>query len=279
MTSRAARRRVRPGTATRSPAVGAGATQPRFLDLRTALPSLTRINVGSAGHQPLRASRRTSAAGPTPGGSVASTPPARRPTGLRPPPLRWRSRPLSGHRSSPPATSRAVAALKSDQVALERGPPRDGSASTCALAKLTSAALSDPACSASSRSRSPSSRAAPPEKDRESVQAAQFGKSIVPGLGPHRVIGEVVPGQVELASDEIHDGRRHELARSQQTAPVAEHAQLQRPRANRADHAVTERRAPVDSEADSPTAAAVGRAGPRAQGAALRRGRGRRDAL
>ena len=62
----------------------------------------------------------------------------------------------------------------------------------------------------------------------ESVQAAQFGKMLVPGLGPHRVVGEFVPIQVELASDEIHDGRRNELARSQQAARVAEHTQLQR---------------------------------------------------
>ena len=62
----------------------------------------------------------------------------------------------------------------------------------------------------------------------ESVQAPQLGKMLVPGLGPHRVVGEVVPVQVELASDEIHDGRRHELARSQQATRVAEHAQLQR---------------------------------------------------
>ena len=53
----------------------------------------------------------------------------------------------------------------------------------------------------------------------ESVQAAQFGKMLVSGLGPHRVVGEFVPIQVELASDEIHDGRRNELARSQQAAP------------------------------------------------------------
>ena len=45
------------------------------------------------------------------------------------------------------------------------------------------------------------------------------------GLGRRRVVGEVVTVQVEveLASDEIHDGRRHELARSQQAARVAEH--------------------------------------------------------
>ena len=62
----------------------------------------------------------------------------------------------------------------------------------------------------------------------ESVQAAQFGKMLVPCLGPHRVVGEFVPIQVELASDEIHDGRRNELTRSKQAARVAEHAQLQR---------------------------------------------------
>ena len=62
----------------------------------------------------------------------------------------------------------------------------------------------------------------------ESEQAPQLGQMLVPGLGPHRVVGEVVCVQVELASDEIHDGRRDELARSQQAARVAEHAQLQR---------------------------------------------------
>ena len=36
----------------------------------------------------------------------------------------------------------------------------------------------------------------------ESVQPAQVGKMLVPGLGPHRVVGEFVPVQVELASDE-----------------------------------------------------------------------------
>ena len=51
---------------------------------------------------------------------------------------------------------------------------------------------------------------------------------LVPGLGAHRVVGELVPVQVELAADETHYGRRHELARSQQSARVAEHAQLQR---------------------------------------------------
>ena len=50
----------------------------------------------------------------------------------------------------------------------------------------------------------------------EAVQAAQLGKMLVPGLGPDRVVGELVPVQVELASG------------SQQAARVAEHAQLQR---------------------------------------------------
>ena len=68
----------------------------------------------------------------------------------------------------------------------------------------------------------------PAREGPESVQGAQFGKMLVPGLGPHRVVGELVPNQVELASDEIHDGRRNELARSQQAARIAEHAQLQR---------------------------------------------------
>ena len=51
---------------------------------------------------------------------------------------------------------------------------------------------------------------------------------LVPGLGPHRLVGELVPVQIELAADEIHDRRRNELPRSQQAARVAEHAQLQR---------------------------------------------------
>ena len=50
---------------------------------------------------------------------------------------------------------------------------------------------------------------------------------LVPGLGPHRVVGQFVPVEVELAADEIHHRRRNELARSQQAARVAEHAQLQ----------------------------------------------------
>ena len=50
----------------------------------------------------------------------------------------------------------------------------------------------------------------------ESVQPAQLGKMLVPGLGPHRVVGQFVPVHVELATDEIHDRRRSELARSQQ---------------------------------------------------------------
>ena len=51
-------------------------------------------------------------------------------------------------------------------------------------------------------------------KGAESVQPAQVGKMLVAGLGPHRVIGEFVPVQVELASDEIHDGRGNELSAS-----------------------------------------------------------------
>ena len=62
----------------------------------------------------------------------------------------------------------------------------------------------------------------------ESVQVAQLSKMLVPGLGPHRVVGELIPVQIDLASDEIHDGRRNELGRNQQAARVAEHAQLQR---------------------------------------------------
>ena len=56
----------------------------------------------------------------------------------------------------------------------------------------------------------------------ESVQTAQLGQMLVPGLGLHRVVGELVPVEVELAADETHDGRWHELARSQQAAGVAE---------------------------------------------------------
>ena len=62
----------------------------------------------------------------------------------------------------------------------------------------------------------------------EPVQPAQLGEMLMPGLGSHRVVGEVVPGQVELATDEIYDGRRNELARGQQAARVAERAELQR---------------------------------------------------
>ena len=58
----------------------------------------------------------------------------------------------------------------------------------------------------------------------ESVQPAQLGKMLVPGLGAHRVVGELVPVQIELAADELHDRRRNELPRSQQAARVAEHA-------------------------------------------------------
>ena len=52
----------------------------------------------------------------------------------------------------------------------------------------------------------------------ESVKAAQLGKMLVPGCGSNRVVGEVVPVHVELAA---------RLARSQQAARVAEHAELQ----------------------------------------------------
>ena len=51
---------------------------------------------------------------------------------------------------------------------------------------------------------------------------------LVPGLGPLRIVGEFVSVQVELAADEIHDGRRNQLARGHQPARVAQHAQLQR---------------------------------------------------
>ena len=51
---------------------------------------------------------------------------------------------------------------------------------------------------------------------------------LVPGLGPHRVVAELLPVQMELASDEVHDRRGNELARGQQSTRVAEDAQLQR---------------------------------------------------
>ena len=56
---------------------------------------------------------------------------------------------------------------------------------------------------------------------QKSVQtgAARLGKMLVPGLGPHRVVGQFVPVEVELAADEIHHRRRNELARSQQATP------------------------------------------------------------
>ena len=62
----------------------------------------------------------------------------------------------------------------------------------------------------------------------EAVQAAQLRQMLVPGLGPHRVVAELLPVQVELAADEVHDRRGNELARGQQAARVAEDAQLQR---------------------------------------------------
>ena len=55
----------------------------------------------------------------------------------------------------------------------------------------------------------------------EPVQPVQFGKVIVAGFGPCRVVREVVPVEAKLAADEVHDRGRHELARSQQTARVA----------------------------------------------------------
>ena len=61
----------------------------------------------------------------------------------------------------------------------------------------------------------------------ESVQAAQLRQMLVPGLGPHRVVAELLSVQVELAADEVHDRRGNELAWGQQAARVAEDAQLQ----------------------------------------------------
>ncbi len=46
----------------------------------------------------------------------------------------------------------------------------------------------------------------------EAVQAAQLRQMLVPSLGPHRVVAELLPVQVELAADEVHDRRRNELA-------------------------------------------------------------------
>ena len=54
----------------------------------------------------------------------------------------------------------------------------------------------------------------------ESVQPAQLGKMLVPGLGPHRVVGQFVPVHVELATD--HDRRRNELARSRRSSRTPE---------------------------------------------------------
>ena len=62
----------------------------------------------------------------------------------------------------------------------------------------------------------------------EPVQPAQLGEMLMPGLGSHRVVGEVVPGQVELATDEMYNGRRNELPRGQQAARIAQRAELQR---------------------------------------------------
>ena len=62
----------------------------------------------------------------------------------------------------------------------------------------------------------------------ESVQPVQFGEVIVAGSGPCRVVRELVPVEAQLTADEVHDRARHELARSQQTARVAQDAQLQR---------------------------------------------------
>ena len=82
----------------------------------------------------------------------------------------------------------------------------------------------EPLCSASSRSRSTSSRAAPPEGDRNPYRRRSSARGSCRGLGPHRIVGELVPVEVELAADETHGGRRHELAGSQQAARLAEHA-------------------------------------------------------
>ena len=60
----------------------------------------------------------------------------------------------------------------------------------------------------------------------EPVQPAQLGEMLMPGLGSHRVVGEVVPGQVELATDEMYNGRRNELPRGQQAARIAQRAEL-----------------------------------------------------
>ena len=41
------------------------------------------------------------------------------------------------------------------------------------------------------------------------------------GLGPHRVVAELLPVQMELAADEVHGRRGNELARGQQAARVS----------------------------------------------------------
>ena len=62
-----------------------------------------------------------------------------------------------------------------------------------------SAGVDEPACQLLVRPRQRRLFAERPE----SVQPAQLGEMFVPGLGPHRVVGEVVPVQVELAADGI----------------------------------------------------------------------------
>ena len=56
----------------------------------------------------------------------------------------------------------------------------------------------------------------------------QLGKVIVASFDPCRVVREVVPVEVKLAADEVHDRARHEFARRQQAPGVTQDAQLQR---------------------------------------------------
>ena len=62
----------------------------------------------------------------------------------------------------------------------------------------------------------------------EPVQPVQLGKVIVASFDPCRVVREVVPVEVKLAADEVHDRARHEFARRQQAPGITQDAQLQR---------------------------------------------------
>ena len=86
----------------------------------------------------------------------------------------------------------------------------------------------DCAWGASSRSCSTSSRAAPPENDRNPYRRRSSARCSCRVSDRARVVAELLPVEKELATDEVHDRWRNELARGQQPARVAEDAQLQR---------------------------------------------------